>query len=252
MPELEVSIDGVVTRHELLSRNKVLRIAVGESNHQSSVWRLWTGQSGDVYVAIRAVAKEWKFSLHEAGRWRYAETEDYSGLKGPTPLLDPSDRVIRRWSRQDTDRDWFHGMTIRVPFGYPNDFKYPFSFKEVRWVPEPRPGECVVLAIAMRYGSLAPVVFRSDLAPVGFRDPTYLGGIPLGDGGAVIATAFTEAMTERDEEMLREHLDQAPERMPWLTGMRPANEVVTALLFENSQAIDLWDICVGLVPPTEP
>ncbi len=239
MPGIQVSIDGVIAGHGLLGQGKAIRVAVGRPNHQSSVWRFWA-RKNDVYAAIRTVAQEWKFSLHESGVWRYAETAHFTGVSGPSPLLDPTDRVIARWQRPSTGRAWVHGMTIRIPHGYLNDFEYPLSLNGVQWLPEPGPGESVDISVGLCYGSVA------SFAGGGF---TYLGGLTLADGGAAVVAATVGKMAEGEDEALREYIAKAPEHMRASGWSHDPQGVVTTLIWPDSPEIQVWDVCVGLVPP---
>ncbi len=240
MASIEVSTNGYATQHKLIKQGKPLRVAVGEPNHQSSVWRFWVTKT-DIYAAIRTVAREWKFSLHESGVWRYAEHESYTGVAGPSPLLDPDDRVIHRWERPQSDRGWIHGMTIRVPHGYLNDFQYPMSLKGVQWVSEPEPGQCVVISMGISYGQRLPFVGAGAYA--------CLGALALGDGGAAVIVSYQEPVDQAQQEMLREAVNDAPARMLETGWAHDPRGVVSTLLWEPTPTPQLWDVCVGLVPP---
>jgi hypothetical protein len=51
----------------------VIRVVVGEHGKQSGVWRIFAPEKnyGDVYVGVRSLLGEQKWSLHESGDWRF-------------------------------------------------------------------------------------------------------------------------------------------------------------------------------------
>ncbi len=244
MASIEVSTEGSVTDHKLLKQGDAVRVAIGEPNHQSNVWRFWAGRGpkADVYAAIRTVAKEWKFSLHESGVWRYAQHGDFTGVAGPTPLLDSDDRLIARWKRPETDREWVHGLTVRFPHGYLNHAPYPSSLAGVKWLPEPEPSHCVTVSLAISYGRVAPFAAGGNFQ--------FLGGLALGDGGAAAVIAYTEPMPKGEVEVLQGYVTDAPANMKASGWSHDPNGPVSALLWmKDEPTIQLWDLCVGLVPP---
>jgi hypothetical protein len=46
-------------------------ITVGEPGRRSTIWRVWANpKKGDIYIASRKTAWNFKLSLHESGDWR--------------------------------------------------------------------------------------------------------------------------------------------------------------------------------------
>jgi hypothetical protein len=123
-----------------------LRIAVGGVGHRSSIWRIWTNKN-DVYVAVRNVAGEQKFSLHKSGRWRYA----YTSQAAQKRLTEEQDRVLDKWDRPAAnDGGLVAALAIEVRAEDVADVD-PDDTKpgDVFWIPTPPAGHYVSIRISI-------------------------------------------------------------------------------------------------------
>lgn len=77
----------------------VIRFSIGPwRGRYSSVWRVWTDK-GDVYLAVRALVRYMKVSLHQSGVFRIAFTNEYDKtmrVKGMDPFVD---RAFMKWHK---------------------------------------------------------------------------------------------------------------------------------------------------------
>lgn len=211
--------DGQSGEVPLVGRNKRLRFAVGRLGHQSLVFNVWTGSGSkaDVYCAARDAAQEWKFSLHESGVWRYAETQDFTGRLGPTPRLDPDDRVIRRWQRPSSGRDWIHGLTLMFPHGYLGHFHYGETEpRPTLWLTAPAPAMVTVVSLGICYGKIVPFACGGGA--------TVVGGLALGGGGAVALASYSQPLDPENSPILEGFIRDAVRNLqPVVSAMgRPA------------------------------
>lgn len=114
-----------------------VRFAAGSAERiRSSVWRLWVHGS-DVYLAARIMARTFKLSLHESGKWVSAFTEQ-SGVV----LSETGYRRHREWQRPSEFRPgWTQGPSVMVPWVTWRD-ELPLRHEQIpadtEWVPEPK------------------------------------------------------------------------------------------------------------------
>jgi hypothetical protein len=104
-----------------MSRNKALRIAVGEENNRrSSTWRIWMGPQ-DIYAGFRVIAGIRKISIHFprpglSGTLRYiGYTKNYAqSLSGQTELT-REQRTQWEWPGTEIAPDYFMEFRFRIP-----------------------------------------------------------------------------------------------------------------------------------------
>jgi hypothetical protein len=125
-------------------KGSVVRFAVGEpSAPRSSVWCV-VCQGEDVYLGTRTSMGISKLSLHQSGRWRFAFTTQ-SGM------TIEGNRLLKRWLRRD---EYTPGITRGPSFLFPylsavgsRTVLNGEKIDGVSWIPAPRPGRLVDVAI---------------------------------------------------------------------------------------------------------
>ncbi|MCX6432914.1 MAG: hypothetical protein NTX29_09020, partial [Actinobacteria bacterium] len=137
-----------VVEHPLTGPGGVVRVAVGQPGHRSSVWRIWSNRaSSDVYIAARTIAAHQKFSLHESGDWRYqwVRRDNNGSSQGP------DSRIIDRWSPpNEVAHGMVPGVSIWVPHGQLNRLTDDrLTTKEAKWIPEPTIGQAIGIHVVL-------------------------------------------------------------------------------------------------------
>jgi hypothetical protein len=78
-----------------------LRFAFGHRGMRSSLWKVQTTRSGEVYVMERTSARDMKISLHRSGDWRHAWISNNGALTpdGQAYVDRHHTRILDRWRR---------------------------------------------------------------------------------------------------------------------------------------------------------
>jgi len=81
-----------------MARRNTLRFQVTAADGRcSDVWRAWS-DGNNVYLAPRMKGGEFKISLHESGKWRFAFTKEYAELMGRLGTWGANERHRLFWS----------------------------------------------------------------------------------------------------------------------------------------------------------
>ena len=94
-----------------------LRFSIGPwHGRYSSVWRVWS-EDGDVYLAVRALVRYMKISLHQSGRFRVAFTKEYNEKmvleNGKNSAID---RAFLKWQKIPiSDSEIMQALDIHFP-----------------------------------------------------------------------------------------------------------------------------------------
>lgn len=247
MRTLKVGADDSIVEHALLKRGATLRFAVGQPFAQSSIWQVFAakGVKKDIYLVVRAVRTEWKFSLHESGVWRYAEADGFTGAVGESPLLKPDDRVLYRWNRPQSDEAWIHGFTIRVPDGYLGDYKEDEDVDKVIWVPAPSVGHCVSLSLGICYSGATRLHSADSFG--------FIGGLELGEDGAIVLISTEDPIDSETASFLGKNAAwPSAERMAAESRANVEGRTAAAhtLLIDDYPTPLVWDLYAGRVEPS--
>jgi hypothetical protein len=87
-----------------------------DDGYTSSIWRLWSTSSGDVYLATRTMGRIEKYSFHKSGICRSAFTKEH----GTPPAM--SDRALFKWIRAKTPPKGRGGASRVAWIAFPTDF----------------------------------------------------------------------------------------------------------------------------------
>jgi hypothetical protein len=248
MRTLKIVTGDSMVEHTLLKRGATLRFAVGRPFAQSSIWQIFAakGAKKDIYVVVRAVRTEWKFSLHESGVWRYAEAEGFSGAVGESPLLKQDDRVLYRWSRPTSDEAWIHGFTIQVPDGYLGNYEEDDEADKVTWLPAPSVGHFISVSLGICYGG------ATSLHPP--DSVQFIGGLELGEDGAIVLVSTEYSLDAGTVSFLADKVAwPAAERLAAESRANVAGRTAAArtLLIDEEHPTPLvWDLYAGPIEPS--
>jgi hypothetical protein len=174
-------------------RDPTIRFAVGTpAGARSSVWRVWAAQDGSIYVAARAIAGEFKASLHGSGDWRVGFTQESRARR---KLLAPGrDRIIDRFSPPaETAPGMRRGFTIVIPWLAVVESSGVGEMRAagpVTWLEPLSEGQVTEVAMTV----VAPTVRINDVGP----GITRVGVIPIPTGGTLWVTAFTRRANEAE------------------------------------------------------
>jgi hypothetical protein len=155
-------------------RDRILRLAIGDTeNRRSNVWRI-AARKSDVYVTCGGAAPA-KFSFHESGICRDAFTGEF----GVPPGM--NDRVMTRWRRADIPPPNTGKACSVLEVAIPTDFLSTglgaSPSKPIYWLDAAAPGQSK--CIEMFFSADAPDV-AAPLIHQGQR--TAIGAFPLQNG----------------------------------------------------------------------
>lgn len=146
----------------------ILRWAFGSPDGaRSSVWRLWTGQQGDIYFALRSLGGVIKASFHRDGNCQLGFTSQYA----PT-AASRFGKTRRHWERwQLPSEPVFRIARILVPGTELRPSPISEKDRKIIWLPSP-PNGCVgiitilLATVSMDHDEAAPGlvgIVRSNL-----------------------------------------------------------------------------------------
>jgi hypothetical protein len=133
------------------------RFAAGTPEGPSgTVFSLFTGASGDVYITARSLNNDLKVSLHQSGDWRHAFTVD--GVERLPEELRPDDRTLERWDRPAEFSPGFtRALQIVV---HPEDVDNPeltsIDPEKVTWMPPPAEDEVGYFSVLLQGPDASP------------------------------------------------------------------------------------------------
>ena len=176
-----------------------IRLVVGRSGQQSSVWRVWADRSNsNVYIGVRNIIGYLKWSLHESNRWRHAWVDTEEALRRAEELGHTGDRAFDKWDRPDEigDTGITRGLAIRVR---PQDLVTVTQPEQVPakalWIDPPPAG----------YTACVDVLLGRPTQPGGVIDQPGLvpfAGFTLENGQAVLLVAALRPLEEHDPTVI--------------------------------------------------
>lgn len=130
---------------------KPARFAAGSpTTPHSSTWTVVGGRAGrDLYVGNRAVMHMHKLSLHESGRWRLAETDEFAKKLTVFGSIDEDTRVLGRFTPPaERTHGWQLAVTIIVTdASLMEPEPSPSTSTQISWWPAPANYEVRVFAV---------------------------------------------------------------------------------------------------------
>jgi len=215
-----------------------VRVVVGEPGRQSGVWRVWANPNkSDVYVGVRALLGQQKWSLHESGEWRH----QWIDREKAAEFGNTDNRVIDLWQQPEEvgDTGWTRGFAIRVRSQdlvvVANPEKVPAA---AVWIPPPPDGHLVAVHVVIARPDLGEVALAPQLRP--------FGGFTLFDGRVVLLVAGIERVTDEHNELIENSLAQL-KRLAAENGvdLAAAGDVRGAISGNNSEGERLaWDVAL--------
>jgi hypothetical protein len=189
-----------------------VRFCIGDPNgDRSATWRVWaTPNTSDVYIAVRDLAGEQKFSLHESGDWRhqFASADRARAYSRESRILDQWEQP----AEHDASRLTL-GFSIRARrqdlADYPERGRKP---KDVLWLPIAPDGKATVVHIA---------ISRLHDVPMTLVHMAPFAAFSLADGRAVLLLVTFEdippTLNEQVDSAIRavtEQIDFAVTKAP--------------------------------------
>lgn len=189
IPVLEFEAAGTRLRIPITGPGGKDRIAVGEQGRRSSVWRIWANPGKyDLYVAVRHLARNVKFSFHESGIWRHAWTDEDVAEK----FTGARDRLLDRWERPgEAANGWTRALTIVVPFGHCVPIPGPDRIGAgVDYIPESVQGRSTFITVVVARPGIGVNTQMERTLPV--------CGFSLVNGEVVLVLATQRELTEQE------------------------------------------------------
>lgn len=235
-------------------KRATLRFLVGSPGHRGSVWRLWTGVTGDdIYLGDRHSTKWSKFSLHASGDYRLQwNTPDRDEVRAFSPSgQTPDGRIIARWDAPEgLPAGWSHVLSIFTTaddvVDVPDDNQ---THRSPVFVPAPDDGWMVEFAIYIVTPDAGLFDMSSFILSKG-RQARLVGGYLLPGGRTVIVWAFTRPIPPGVADALAVQRKASLERvLPTRWNLHPASGPRTfaiRLPAEGQASCEVWDL--GLTP----
>jgi hypothetical protein len=233
--------DGDPNSVELPGPGGEIRFSVGRPGCHSAIWKIWAGRNeSSVYVVVRDIGGDQKWSLHESGDWRHQWVTPERAEK----FTGSSNRVIDRWSppAELGESGWTKGLAIRVRqkdvVSIPEDDESLPA--DVVWVPAPAEGYVMGIHV---------IVARPSEVRVELRDAVPAGGFTLADGRVVLLIAAKESLTEemnlKVEAVQAEEITRMASAGIDLHAVPVPRMLVAGFGLEGGRFV--WDTCVS--PP---
>lgn len=205
-------------------------IGAADGDH-SATWRVWAGSTAsDVYLAVRDIAGEQKFSLHESGDWRHQfaspELAEAYGF---------GSRIIDQW-RQPPELGESRltlGFSVRARLrdlaAYPDRGRPP---KDVVWLPAAPEGMATIAHI---------VIGRLQELPFALSGRVPFAGFSLADGRAVLLVVGMEDIPPETNESLDSVIRSVSERAEVSTAAMPRMLIHGS----NEHGRFAWDVALS-------
>ncbi|MCX5045633.1 hypothetical protein OG921_20925 [Aldersonia sp. NBC_00410] len=172
---------------ELPGPGGTIRFGIGEPGQRAAVWRVWANEGkSDVYVGVRDLLGEQKWSLHETGDWRHQwVNRERVAVTGQ--------RIIDQWDQPAPmgDTGWTRGISVWV------------RHEDVIDVPDdekrrtPRSSGCQHNRTDSPSGCTSSSRRRTTCSPIfAARYPST--GFTLADGRVVLLVVSREKIRRRD------------------------------------------------------
>ena len=215
-----------------------IRVVVGEPGKQSGAWRIWApANKSDVYIGLRAILGDEKWSLHESGDWRHQWVTDEKASEFGTT----DSRIKDQWQQPDEvgATGWTRGFAIRV------------RHQDLVEVADPEKVPAGALWIPSRPAERQLSGARGDRPPgfggeIALPASVPLGGFTLLTGGAALLLVSVEQVEDKHNQMIAAALTQGI-RQARENGVDLAAAVAprAALSGYNTQGErGVWDVAV--------
>lgn len=168
-------------------------VVMAPDGSRSSTWRVWTSRNHlDAYITCRAVARDWKVSLHESGRWQHGFVS-LEKAKRFHPTVQT--RHVDTWSKPDEMAPGLQrAFTIVVPDTELRRFA-PEEPHDVLRVPAAGPGHAAVIEFAFfAAGSSLEVTFAEPIFDIAALERV--------DGSSLRIVARQHPWRQIDEEWI--------------------------------------------------
>lgn len=181
-----------------------LRFAVGTwDGPQSTTWRVWATEDGDVYVAQRPIAGEAKASLHKSGKWRFGLTGKHEA--GVSLFLEAGqDRASLKWERpRDLVPGLTHAFAVVIPTSEVRAPRHAPSHQDERivWIPPAPEEEAVEVHLFLATAGPAGHPLAADSG----RPTQRLSDVQLPGGDRLLATWHHERLSEAVKAEIEKH-----------------------------------------------
>jgi hypothetical protein len=218
-------------------------VVIAPDGARSSTWRVWTSRNKlDAYITCRAVARDWKVSLHESGRWQHGFTSLERARKlHPTVQT----RHVDTWVQP---AEMVPGLRRAFTLVVPNTELRLFAPQEptdVLRVPAAGPEHAAVIEFAF-FDANPPL-------KVTFQEPIFdIASLERTDGNGLRVIARQVPWIERDQEWLAKLKLAAADGLgvPEVVRVRVAGSLRLMLMGHQNEDGTRFVIDASADPPT--
>jgi hypothetical protein len=208
-------------------RRGPIRFAVGSpSGLTSNAWRVWTGKSGDVYIACRDNFKEAKVSLHASGRWRMGFTTEAITRNGKL-LEGEQNRAWEVWDKPPASLSSavvaFHLVFPTSELAVQPEQRLTELWKSVVYIEAAPPGQMVLVTLFVTAGD--PVIETNGptirLACLAILEGRYAQLVACGAPEANMPSIIKQCVSAARVKARREGMELPEEAFGYFFGRNP-------------------------------